>query len=233
MTDPDDHPVEVERCAGLCGELILSKRGAHHEIVANGTFLMDTRNGASERLLITAAAERMPPPGRMLIGGLGVGLSLAAALADPRVGEVHVVEREPAVIRWNLGPLAAVHGDAVRDPRTVVHEADIVDWLAGAETASVDAICLDVDNGPDWLVTPGNGQLYTDDGIATAARVLAPGGVLALWSAARADAFAARLRTRFDHVTTLEIPVPRGEPDVVVLGRLTGVAAPVRRRGSG
>lgn len=214
--------VEVERCAGVCGELVLRRRGGLHEIVANGVFLMDTSAGASERLLVTAAAERMPAPGRMLIGGLGVGFSLAAALADPRVGAVHVVEREAAVIRWNRGPLAAVHGDALRDPRVHVHEADVVEWLAAAAPGGLDAICLDVDNGPDWLVTPDNARLYTPDGLAMAAATLAPGGVLALWSAARADGFAARMGALFAAVTTVEVPVERGEPDVVVVGIRAG-----------
>lgn len=213
----DDTDV-VQRCAGIGGELVLRRRGEHHEIVANGVFLMDTRSGTSERLLVTAAADRMPAPGRMLIGGLGVGFSLAAALADPRVSEVHVVEREPAVIRWNRGPLAPVHGNALRDPRARVHEADVVAWLEDAAAGSLDAICLDVDNGPDWLVSPDNARLYTARGLQNAARVLAPGGVLALWSAARADGFAARMTEHFEHIVTLEVPVERGEPDVVVVG---------------
>ncbi|MGH3940861.1 MAG: spermidine synthase [Pseudonocardiaceae bacterium] len=209
----------VERVAGYCGELVLLRRGAHYEIVANGVFLMDTRGGVSERLLVTAAADRMPPPGRMMIAGLGVGFSLAAALAHPGVGEVHVVEREPTVLRWNLGPLARLHRDALRDRRTHTHEADVVTWLAQAAPASLEAICLDVDNGPDWLVTPGNSWLYEDSGLRTAARVLSPGGVLAIWSAARAPTLVTRLADHFVAVTTLEVPVVRGEPDVVVLGR--------------
>ncbi|MGH3930364.1 MAG: spermidine synthase [Pseudonocardiaceae bacterium] len=209
----------VERVVGHCGELALLRRGPHHEIVANGVFLMDTRDGASERLLVTAAADCMPPPGRILIAGLGVGFSLAAALAHPAVHEVHVVEREPAVLRWNLGPLAPVHNDALRDRRTHSYEVDVVAWLIEAASASLDAICLDVDNGPDWLVTPGNGWLYENSGLRTAARVLSPGGVLAIWSAARSPALVARLAGCFAEVVTLEVPVVRGAPDVVVLGR--------------
>jgi len=209
----------VERVAGHCGELVLLRRGAHHEIVANGVFLMDTRGGASERLFVTAAADRTPPPGRMLIAGLGVGFSLASALAHRAVSEVHVVERESAVLRWNRGPLAPLHGDALRDSRTRTHEADVVTWLAEAASASLKAICLDVDNGPDWLVTPGNGWLYGNGGLRTAARVLSPGGVLAIWSAAHSPALVARLADRFAEVATLEVPVARGEPDVVVLAR--------------
>ncbi len=220
MTWPtsSDPVQELERVQGVNGELVLRRRGTCHEIVANGTFLMDTSDGRSERLLVTAAAERMPARGRLLLGGLGVGFSLAAALADPRVREVHVVEVEPAVVRWNRGPLAAHHGDALADPRVRVHVADVAAVLAGAAEAEFDAVCLDVDNGPDWVVVPQNARLYTPPGVAAALRVLAPGGVLAVWSASRVDALAAHLRERLVDVEVLEVPVPRGEPDVVVLG---------------
>ena len=208
----------IERTTGRAGELVLRRDGEHHEIVANGVFLMDTRGGHSERLLVSATADRMPPPGRMLIGGLGVGFSLAAALVHPAVTAVEVVEREAAVIRWNRGPLAALHGDALADPRVTVHEEDVADRLAAAAAGSFDAICLDTDNGPDWLVSPANARLYTDTGLSAAARALSPAGVLAIWSAAPAPALAARLGGIFTEVMTLEVPVERGEPDVVVLG---------------
>ena len=208
----------VERTSGRAGELVLRRDGEHHEIVANGVFLMDTRGGRSERLLVTATADRMPPPGRMLIGGLGVGFSLAAALVHPAVTSVEVVEYEPAVIRWNRGPLASMHGDALADPRVTVHEADVADRLAAAASGSFDAICLDTDNGPDWLVSPANARLYTDSGLTAAAHALSPAGVLSVWSAAPSPALAARMGGLFTEVTTLEVPVPRGAPDVVVLG---------------
>ena len=212
----------VERVAGCCGELVLLRGDGHHEIVANGVFLMDTRGGASERLHVTAAADRMPAPGRMLIGGLGVGFSLAAALCHPAAGEVHVVEREAAVLRWNRGPLASMNGDALRDARVHTYEADVVQWLAGAPTGSLDAVCLDVDNGPEWLVTPGNAWLYADDGLRTAMRVLTPGGVLAIWSAAPMPAFVARMQEYFAEVEVTDVPAARGEPDVIVVGRAPG-----------
>lgn len=209
----------VERVAGCCGELVLQQREGHYEIVANGVFLMDTRNGRSEQLQVTAAADRMPPPGRMLIGGLGVGLSLAAALAHPGVTEVHLLEREPAVLRWNRGPLAPINGDALGDPRVHAHQADVVDWLAHAPTGSLDAICLDVDNGPEWLLSPSNAWLYGDDGLRNTARVLSPEGVLTIWSAAPTPAFVARMNEHFVEVDVTEVPVPRGAPDMVMLGR--------------
>jgi spermidine synthase len=168
---------------------------------------------------VTAAADRMPSPGRLLVGGLGVGFSLAAALAHSAVGAVHIVEREAAVIRWNRGPLAPVDGDALRDTRVVVYEADLVDWLAAAEPEALDAICLDVDNGPDWLVNPRNGWLYGEAGLAAAARALSPGGVLAVWSAAPSPALVERLEARFADVEAHEVPVARGAPDVVLTAR--------------
>ena len=210
----------VERVVGCCGELVLLQCGGHFEIVANGVFLMDTRGGGSERLHVTLAAARMPPPGRMLIGGLGVGFSLAAALAHPCVGEVHVVERESAVLRWNLGPLAPMNADALHDPRVRTYEADVVDWLANAPAGSLDAICLDVDNGPEWLVTPGNAWLYANDGLRTVGRALSPDGVLTIWSAAPAPAFVARMNEHFAEVDIIEVPAARGEPDVIVRGRV-------------
>lgn len=208
----------VERTTGHAGELVLRRVGEHHEIVANGVFLMDTRGGRSERLLVSATADRMPPPGRMLIGGLGVGFSLAAALEHPAVTAVEVVEREAAVIRWNRGPLSALHGDALADPRVAVHEADVADVIASAAAGSFDSICLDTDNGPDWLVSPANARLYTDSGLSAAARALAPGGVLAVWSAAPSPALVARMGGLFTEVRVLEVPVDRGAPDVVTLG---------------
>jgi predicted membrane-bound spermidine synthase len=225
----DARPIVLERTAGRCGELVLRRAGEHLEVIANGVFLMDTRNGESERLLVSAAAQRMPGGGskpggnmpgggRMLIGGLGVGFSLRQACADQRVREIIVVEREPAVIGWARGPLRGFGGEALEDPRVRVVEADLVDWLA-ATTARFDAICLDVDNGPQWTVSDSNGALYSDSGLCALSSRLTAGGVLAVWSAAADPAFDARLRYRFSEVEALRVPVPRGEPDVVWLAR--------------
>jgi len=210
----DERPVVVDRGAGVCGELVLRRAGAHFEIIANGVFLMDTRNGESERRLVDAAAERMPPGGTLLVGGLGVGFSLRAALDHPRVGDVVVVEREDAVVAWNRGVLADRHGDALADHRVRCVGADLVAWLPSAGE-SFAAICLDVDNGPEWTVTDGNAALYDDAGLDLLAAALVPGGVLAVWSAGAAPVFADRLRRRFAAVTVIEVPVSRGEPDRV------------------
>jgi spermidine synthase len=219
-------PEVLDRLAGVCGELVLRRTGADFEIIANGVFLMDTRNGESERLMVTAVADRMRAGGRLLLAGLGVGFSLRAALDHARVGEVVVVERERAVIDWNHGPLRARHGDALADPRARCVEADLLTWLPGAGT--FDGICLDIDNGPEWTVTDGNAALYDDSGLAMVAGALAPGAVLAVWSAGASETFAARLAAVFGAVETLRVPVPRGEPDVVFLAKAAGNPIEIR-----
>ncbi|WP_181771763.1 spermine/spermidine synthase domain-containing protein [Amycolatopsis pittospori] len=204
---------------GRSGELVLRRAGEDFEVIANGVFLMDTRNGESERLLVSVAADLVPGKARMLIGGLGVGYSLRAALDHPGVGDVVVVEREPAVIRWNReGPLKDVHDDALADERVTVVEADLVKWLRRTEER-FDALCLDIDNGPEWTVTDGNAKLYQNDGLDMLAARLRPGGVLGVWSAEAVPAFAKRLRARFGEVRELKIPVPQGEPDVLWFAR--------------
>lgn len=209
----------LEVAHGAGGELVLRRDGDALEVIENGVFLMDTRDGESERLLVTGAADLVAPGARLLIGGLGVGFSLRAALDHPSVGSVVVVEREPAVIAWNrTGPLAAVHGSALDDPRVEVIEADLVSWLASGP-GTFDALCLDIDNGPEWTVTAGNASLYTESGVDTLAQLLRPRGVLAVWSASAAPAFTARLRARFADVRVVEVPVPRGEPDVLWFAR--------------
>ena len=208
----------LERVHGQCGELVLRTDGVHFEMIANGVFLMDTRDGRSERLLVSAAADRMPDGGHVLIGGLGVGFSLAEAVAHPRTTEVTVVEREPAVIDWARGPLAPFNHGALRDGRVHCVQANLVAYLRTTEQR-FDAICLDVDNGPPWTVTEGNRELYGDAGLAVMANRLTERGVLAIWSSAPVPPFAARLATRFDEVEVLSVPVPRGEPDTVLVAR--------------
>ena len=174
---------------------------------------MDTRNGESERLMVTAAADRMPAGATMLIGGLGVGFSLRAALDHPSVGQVVVVEREPAVIEWNRAELG--NTSMLDDPRVKIVREDLLTWLPAA--GRFGALCLDIDNGPEWTVDEGNASLYAPAGLTMIDDALAVGGVLAVWSAGRAPAFTAALAERYGPVETLEIPVPRGEPDLVFL----------------
>ncbi|WP_035303747.1 spermidine synthase [Actinokineospora inagensis] len=199
-------PTIVDRVTGHCGELVLRRADPHYEIIANGMFLMDTRAGDSERLLVRTAVAHMPGP-RLLIGGLGVGFSLREALALG-VESVVVVEREPAVIRWNAEFFGNPTADCV--------QADLVSWLHTTPTR-FDAICLDIDNGPDWTLSEDNATLYSDAGLALLHSHLTPGGMLTVWSASASRTFESALRTRFPSVKTLSVDVPRGEPDVVFI----------------
>ncbi|WP_073948287.1 spermidine synthase family protein [Streptomyces kebangsaanensis] len=221
MTTWYDAPVVLDRREGPYGEVVLRRHGALLQIIANGCFLMDTSDGRSERLLVDAALTALdarPEPG-VLIGGLGVGFSLVHAAANPRWGRITVVEREPAIVGWHRdGPLAELTARALADPRTEVVEADLVAYV-NETSATFDALCLDIDNGPDWTVTEDNEELYRPTGLASCARVLTPGGVLAVWSAKPSPEFEGTLRNvGFQQVRTEEIPVARGVPDVVHLG---------------
>ncbi|WP_138905529.1 spermidine synthase, partial [Streptomyces albidochromogenes] len=162
----------------------------------------------------------------LLIGGLGVGFSLARAASQGRWGRIVVIEREQAIIDWHReGPLSRISGEALADPRCEIIHTDLVDYVgenrigvAGTDQDTYDALCLDIDNGPDWTVTDDNANLYSPQGLAGCMRRLRPGGILAVWSAQPSPAFEDALRNAgFNLVRTEEIQVARGVPDVVHL----------------
>ena len=176
-------------------ELRLMHRGGDFMIVLERNELMNSRMSGSEEALATMTAERLH--GRVaqhwLIGGYGMGFTLRAALAalGPRA-KLTVAELVPEIVAWARGPMAALTSGCLDDPRVGVVMADVAELIARARGA-YDAILLDVDNGPDGLVRPANGRLYTPAGLGAAKRALKPGGVLAVWSAAQDAAFARRL----------------------------------------
>lgn len=178
------------------GILKLMRRGGEFSIKLDRTELMNSRVSGSEEALATLACARIAarPRPRLMIGGLGMGFTLRAALAAlPPTAEVVVAELVPAVIAWARGPLAEIAGRGLDDPRVEVREADVAAAI-GAAKAAFDAILLDVDNGPDGLSRPSNDRLYDAAGLAAAKAALRPGGVLAVWSAAPDRAFSGRLR---------------------------------------
>lgn len=131
----------------------------------------------------------------MLIGGLGMGFTLRAALAELGPdAEIVVAELLPAVVAWARGPLAHIFDGSLEDPRLVVHEADVAEVIGAAPPAAYDAILLDVDNGPGGLNRAANDRIYAAGGLKAARAALRPGGVLAVWSAAPDNAFVQRLR---------------------------------------
>lgn len=153
--------------------------------LTGGHELMNTRKHGSEDALGTLPCRRLknPAAARVLIGGLGMGFTLAAALAAVGAeAEVTVAELIPEVVEWNRGPLGERSGRPLDDPRTRVHVGDVA-RLIRRSRAVFDVIALDVDNGPEGLTRNSNDWLYSFTGIAAAQNALRPGGILAYWSA--------------------------------------------------
>lgn len=172
------------------------QRGHEFSIMAGPIELMNSRLSGSEEALATLTRERLAgrPRPRVLIGGLGMGFTLRAALdAFGSDAAITVAELVPQVIAWARGPLVGVHGSSLEDPRVTVFEGD-VRALITAAGSRYDAILLDVDNGPEGLTRKANDDLYDARGLSEAKAALAPGGVLAVWSSAPNAAFSQRLQ---------------------------------------
>ena len=182
---------------GNSGELQLYQRGDEFSIkMAGGSELMNSRVHGSEDALAehACAGLRASLKPRLLIGGLGMGFTLAAALRH--VGDqaqLLVAELVPAVVAWNRGPLGKHAGYPLDDPRVSVREGDVACILMN-ERQTCDAILLDVDNGPEGLTHKQNDWLYGINGLSAAFTALRPQGVLAVWSAGPDDDFSQRLR---------------------------------------
>jgi spermidine synthase len=177
------------------GELRLIRRGEEYSIMVGSNELMNSRLSGSEEALAELACERIAGRSQpsMLIGGLGMGFTLRAALALlPQQADVTVVELVPAVIEWARGPMAHIFAGSLHDPRVSILEADVGAFISGR--SAYDAILLDVDNGPEGLTRGQNDRLYTLTGLRLAREALRGGGVLAVWSSAPDPRFIERLR---------------------------------------
>lgn len=196
------------------GELVLRRRGEVLELISNGTFLMDTSSGESERVMAGVALAGQADGALVMVAGLGFGFTLAATLRFA-VADVVLVELEPDVIAWNerWWPLGR---DALRDDRVGLVIDDFATYLQRTDR-SFDAVLVDIDNGPDWTVAAANDDLY-DELLGHLRRVVrAPSGRLCVWSAGGSAEFERRLARHFPRVTTHQVAVPRGEPDVLFL----------------
>lgn len=192
-----ERPEVIARGDGTAGEVVLRRREAAgrpvYELIVNGVFLMDTAETSTERLLAETFLTRHAAPARVLIGGLGFGFTVAALLADPRVAEVEVVELEPLLVTWlQQGQVPGVVA-ALSDHRVDVVVDDVRAVMERAGPGRYDGILLDVDNGPDFLTREANADVYRRPALRSAFRALAPGGVLAIWSAAPSATLTAEL----------------------------------------
>ncbi len=201
-TTPDGHRLTFQR------------RDRDYFLILDGYDLMSTRKHASESALANLACRLLPNTSRprVLIGGLGLGYTLRAALDElPRGAEVVVAEIFPSVVVWNEQHLAEIQGRPLDDRRVRVKETDVRNMLAPEFEGLYQAILLDVDNSPAGWCLPRNSRLYNERGLGRLKRSLSPGGVLAIWSVEKDPAFMQRLRKSGFTVSTEAVRAHAGK----------------------
>ncbi len=184
---------------------------------------MDTVETTAERLLARTALARVGCAARVLVGGIGLGFTLTEVLAAlPAVQSVVVAEIEPALLEWHRAGLIPQTASWLADLRVRAVVADVADVVTGAPAASFDVVLLDVDNGPQQLVYDANASLYRTPFLRACRDAIAPGGVLAFWSADASTELAAGLAASFDSVEEVTVPVTLGRREStysLLLGR--------------
>ncbi len=188
--------IDRAKVPGQKREIALFRRGGEFSIRIAGAELMNSRRHASEEALAEFACSRLKRQSglRILIGGLGLGYTLAAAIEQSAPdARITVSELIPAVVAWNREHLGHLAGKPLEDPRVSVEEEDVAQTIRKGKSAW-DAILLDVDNGPEGLARNANDRLYGRAGLAACFRALRPGGILAVWSSAPDDFFGGRLK---------------------------------------
>jgi spermidine synthase len=173
------------------------------EVLVDNDLLMSSKNTLSERALATSALALHAGTADLsvLVGGLGLGYTAQAALADPRVAKVRVTDRIPVLFQWLHDELLPLSAELTADPRFSINEADVYGDLLGAPDTPYDLLLVDVDHAPQQRLDESSAPFYTVDGQRQVARHLAPGGVLAVWSAHDDDEFAAVLDEVYPHAT--------------------------------
>ncbi len=194
-------------------ELRLKQRGAEYAIMLGNIDLMNSRLSGSEEALGKMACARLGERHRprVLIGGLGMGFTLRAALAGlGSEARVVVAELVPAVVTWAKGPMAALFGDCLQDPRVSIAIGDVGDIIRSS-AAGFDAILLDIDNGPEGLTRGANDRLYEKAGLNAVRIALRPGGILAVWSSGSNEGFTRRLRKAGFRTEEVRVRADRGK----------------------
>jgi spermidine synthase len=187
--------IDTARVPGADVELRLMRRGDEFSMMLGPNELMNSRLSGSEEALATLVCRRIEAvkAPHLLIGGLGMGFTLRAALAVlGSKARIVVAELVPAVIAWARGPMAGIFGNSLSDPRVRLVSADVMEVIR-SQASAFDAILLDVDNGPEGLVREANDALYNLKGLKAIRRALRPGGVLAVWSSGPNPSFSRRL----------------------------------------
>jgi spermidine synthase len=188
--------LDTARIPGTEDELRLMRRGKEFSIMLGTNELMNSRLSGSEAALATLAAKKIEKVAKpvVLIGGLGMGFTLRAALGVfGSNARILVAELVPAVVGWARGPMAEIFGDSLGDPRVDIREVDVAQ-LIERHPGTFDAILLDVDNGPEGLTRKANDSLYDVPGLRRAITALRRGGVLAVWSSGPNAKFSKHLR---------------------------------------
>lgn len=199
------------------GEVVLRRRGGHLELIVNGAFAMDSVDISTETALATISLRAHGCPSRVLVGGLGLGYTTRAVLADPRVERVDVVELAQPLIDWSRCGLVPELAGIEADGRARVHQGDVTEVLRHGipPEDTWDVILLDVDNGPDFLVHEANAALYAAPALHSALARLSPGGLLAVWSSHLAPGLLAQLRELDPNARELPLQVQRDGRDLV------------------